>query len=54
MSETKKFKTETKRLVDLMIKSSYTNKEIFSGVRIDMDYFNGSREQFLKYAKVDD
>ena len=32
----------------------YTNKAKFSGVRIDMDYFNGSREQFLKYAKVDD
>ena len=29
MSETKKFKTETKRLLDLMINSIYTNKEIF-------------------------
>ena len=29
MSETKKFKTETKRLLNLMINSIYTNKEIF-------------------------
>lgn len=29
MSETKKFKTESKRLLDLMINSIYTNKEIF-------------------------
>lgn len=29
MSETKQFKTETKRLLDLMINSIYTNKEIF-------------------------
>lgn len=29
MSERKKFKTETKRLLDLMINSIYTNKEIF-------------------------
>lgn len=29
MKETKKFKTETKRLLDLMINSIYTNKEIF-------------------------
>lgn len=29
MSETKQFKTESKRLLDLMINSIYTNKEIF-------------------------
>lgn len=29
MEETKEFKTETKRLLDLMINSIYTNKEIF-------------------------
>ena len=29
MSETKEFKTESKRLLDLMINSIYTNKEIF-------------------------
>ena len=29
MSETKHFKTESKRLLDLMINSIYTNKEIF-------------------------
>ena len=29
MSERKEFKTETKRLLDLMINSIYTNKEIF-------------------------
>ena len=29
MNETKKFKTETKRLLNLMINSIYTNKEIF-------------------------
>ena len=27
--ETKEFKTESKRLLDLMIHSIYTNKEIF-------------------------
>ena len=29
MKETKKFKTETKRLLDMMINSIYTHKEIF-------------------------
>ena len=29
MSEVRKFKTESKRLLDLMINSIYTNKEIF-------------------------
>ena len=29
MSETKKFKTETKRLLNLMINSIYTNRDIF-------------------------
>ena len=29
MSEIKEFKTESKRLLDLMINSIYTNKEIF-------------------------
>ena len=29
MSEMKEFKTESKRLLDLMINSIYTNKEIF-------------------------
>ena len=29
MSEVKEFKTESKRLLDLMINSIYTNKEIF-------------------------
>ena len=29
MSEIKQFKTETKRLLNLMINSIYTNKEIF-------------------------
>ena len=29
MAEIKEFKTETKRLLDLMINSIYTNKEIF-------------------------
>lgn len=31
----------------------YTNEAIFSGVRCDMDIFNGEREQLLKYCKVD-
>ena len=29
MAETKEFKTESKRLLNLMINSIYTNKEIF-------------------------
>lgn len=29
MAETKKFKTESKRLLDLMVNSIYTNREIF-------------------------
>ena len=29
MKETKEFKTETKRLLDMMINSIYTHKEIF-------------------------
>ena len=29
MKETKVFKTETKRLLDMMINSIYTHKEIF-------------------------
>lgn len=32
----------------------YTNQNIFSGVRTDADLFNGSREQFLKYAEIKD
>ena len=31
----------------------YTSDNIFSGVRTDADIFNGSREQWLKYAEVD-
>lgn len=29
-----------------------TNNEIVSGVRCDLDYFNGTKEQFLKYCEV--
>ena len=29
----------------------YSSKAIHSGVRVDTDYFNGDREQFLKYAR---
>ncbi|MGF2565652.1 GH25 family lysozyme, partial [Ralstonia pseudosolanacearum] len=29
----------------------YTNSAIFSGVRCDMDIFNGERDQLLKYCK---
>ena len=32
----------------------YTSQGSFSGVRIDEDIFNGSREQFMKYCKVVD
>ena len=31
----------------------YTNEGIFSGQRVDLDVFNGSREQYMKYCKVD-
>ena len=30
----------------------YTSDGIVSGVRCDLDYFNGSREQYLKYCEV--
>lgn len=29
----------------------YTNSQILSGVRVDVDQFNGSREQYLKYCE---
>lgn len=32
----------------------YTSDGIFSGVRCDLDYFNGTREQYLKYCKGGD
>lgn len=32
----------------------YTNNAICSGVRVDENYFNGTREQFLKYCGVAD
>ena len=32
----------------------YTSEATFSGVRIDMDYFNGTAEQYLKYCEVID
>lgn len=31
----------------------FTNEGNFSGVRCDLDVFNGSREQWMKYCKVD-
>ena len=31
----------------------YTNKNIFSGVRVDADQFNGTREQYMKYCLPD-
>lgn len=31
----------------------YTNAGSFSGVRCDLDFFNGTREQYMKYCKVD-
>ena len=31
----------------------YTSQGIFSGVRVDLDVFNGTREQYMKYCKVD-
>ena len=30
----------------------YTSSGVFSGVRVDLDTFNGDREQFMKYCKV--
>ena len=30
----------------------YTDKEIFSGLKVDGDRFNGDREQFMAYCKV--
>lgn len=32
----------------------YTSSGTFSGQRIDEDYFNGTREQYMKYCKVDE
>lgn len=32
----------------------YTNKAVLSGVRVDENYFNGTREQYLKYCEVYD
>ena len=32
----------------------WSNDAIFSGQRSDQDLFNGSREQYMKYCKVDD
>ena len=32
----------------------YTNSGVCSAVRVDLNYFNGNREQFLKYAGVND
>ena len=31
MAETREFKTESKRLLELMVHSIYTNREIFCG-----------------------
>ena len=30
----------------------YSDNEIFSGVKVDADIFNGTREQYMKYCKV--
>lgn len=30
----------------------YTDNVIFSGVKVDADIFNGTREQYMKYCKV--
>ena len=32
----------------------YTSSGSFSGVRCDLDYFNGNREQYMKYCKPED
>ena len=32
----------------------YTDKEEFSGIRVDADTFNGNREQYMRYCKVAD
>lgn len=32
----------------------YTSDAVFSGVRVDLDWFNGDREQYMKYCKVGD
>lgn len=32
----------------------YTSSGIFSGVRVDLDTFNGSREQYMKYCLPED
>lgn len=31
----------------------FTNQGNFSGQRVDLDFFNGTREQYMKYCKVD-
>lgn len=32
----------------------FTNQGNFSGQRVDLDVFNGTREQYMKYCKVED
>ena len=32
----------------------HTDQGLFSGLRVDLDLFNGSREQYMKYCKVGD
>ena len=60
MAETKKFKTESKRLLDLMVNSIYTNKEIFlrelisnASDAIDKLYFRSLTDQSVGKGRSD-
>ena len=49
------FKPTKKKIAPFDVWAIWQNSSnfIFSGVRVDHDYFNGKRDQFLKYCEAD-